>query len=257
MVAPYKKISIQSSHVRRSGFSLLEMAIVIVVIGLIIGAVTATTSFLNSAKMNNMMTESKYYINAFQQFSSLVVTRHSIPGDFNYASSVWPTAVNGDGNGLVRAGATANNSELFGVFQHLSLAGLIKGQYTGATTGGVGTAIAVAGKNIPGSVMDGVGYLFDHPNALDGNVSGDSLYFDGKYAHVLRVAKVTAGGLPSTAFLTPSDAMKIDDKYDDGAPGKGWIRTPNATASSCATSATVYNVSSSSTLCYFIFNMNN
>ncbi len=233
---------------------------VIVVIGLLVGAISATRNFMSNAQLNSLVNESKYYVNAFQQFGQLNTTRHAIPGDFAQAKTIWPAAVdNGDGNGLIRAAATAQNCELFGAFQHLALAGLIRGSFTGksadGTSGASATKQAGIGKNIPQSVMDRVGYYFDHPDALDGNVSGDGVYFDGKYGHVLIVAGATTSAMPDTAFLTPMQTMKIDDKYDDGAPGKGWIRVPNTTAATCALDSITYNTTVDDNLCYLIYNI--
>ena len=266
---------------KNSGFTLLEMSIVLAIIGLLVGGILAGKTFATNSRLNAMVGESRSYINALSQFNDQY---KAIPGYFSTASAWWPDfknstgfnggigADNGDGNGLIRAGAlttTIGNAELFGAFEHLALVGLIPGSYTGATTG-PGTAVATIGTNIPKSVIENVGYVFNHPDATDGNVSGDAVYFDGKYGHVLIVAGATAGGMPSTPFLKPAQALQIDDKYDDGAPGTGWITTskpatsPNTTE--CASSSVntpglpttaVYNVSLSTKLCYLIMNIPN
>ena len=241
-----------------SGFTLIEMAIVLVIIGLLVGGVLQGQTFLNNAKLNAMMTESKGYINAFNQF---IATKHAVPGDYSSINTGVATQHYGDGNGVIRAGATPNTGELFGAFEHLAKAGLIPGSYTGVTGSG-GTAVAVPGVNIPQSTaLSNATYLFNHPDALDGNVSGDTTYFNGKYGHVLTVAGNTAGGLPSTGIVTPVQALAIDDKYDDGAPGTGWITVKKPAAANttdCAndvTTTAAYNTALTTKVCYFFLNI--
>jgi len=243
----------------RAGFSLLEMAIVITIIGLIVGAVVGGREFMRNAELTTLMNESKFYINQFNQFQT---NYSAVAGDMANASVVWPvTAHNGDGNGLVRAAAAANTVEVFYTFEHLSLAGLITGSYSGATTGGGGTYYATIGTNVPTSIVSGVTYLFDHPDALDGNVSADALYFDGLYPNVLRVAAVGANALPAMPILSPRDALQSDLKFDDGIPNTGWIVTPKSSAlANCTTGAGPYAYDSTGTnannkTCYFILRM--
>jgi hypothetical protein len=88
--------------------------------------------------------------------------------------------------------------------------------------------------------MDRVAFIFDHPDATDGAVSGDGLYFDGFYGNILRVAGLNANAtsIPDQAFLTPAQAYQVDEKFDDGQPGLGNIVVPISTAlANCASSA--------------------
>ncbi len=227
---------------KKEAFTLVEMSIVIVIIGIIVGSILGGRSYIRNAELNTVMNESKYYINQFNQFQSIY---GAVPGDMATANLVWPGAAsNGDGNGIIRAATLANTAEIFYAFAHLANASLINGSYTGATVGGVGTFDARIGTNVPNGKVIGITYIFDHPDATDGNVSGDAFYFDGLYGNVLRVAghAASAAGLPATAFLTPKEAYQIDNKFDDGVPATGWVLPPNRTAqANCTTASGVYD----------------
>lgn len=252
---------------RHRGFTLMEMTIVIVIIGLLMGGMVTARGFLKNSQYTTMMNETKYYINAFGQFQGKY---QSVPGDMPNADTIWTGAANGDGNGFLRTTATCDSVtnaaackplEIFGAFQHLAKAGLITGNFTG-TSAGAGT-LARGNVNVPGSSVQDVTYIFDHPDSLRGNVTGgtDPLYFNGIYFHVLRVASMSALGtalqpeLPKGVFLTPKEAFQIDSKYDDGIPDTGSVLTPNATAlPNCTAGAApaTYNVANRTAACNLI-----
>lgn len=242
----------------RAGFTLLELSIVLAIVGLIAGAIVGTQSYLRATALSTTVQEAQYYMDAFDQFQS---TYGAVPGDMSTASSVWTSASNGDGNGLIRA-VSSNNAEYFYAFQHLMKSELITGYFSGATGAG-GSADAVIGTNIPASTLDDVGYFFDHPDNASGIVaSGDALYFEGLYGHVLRIAATYASDttMPTQYFITPKEGYELDAKYDDGMPGQGDILTPEqSTAGNCSTSDTPassnYNVTNNEKSCYFIMKL--
>lgn len=247
---------------RHYGFTLIEMSVVIVIVGLLLGAVVIGRGYIKNGELNAIITESRYYINAFGQFREKY---NAPPGDMANASQFWSGAINGDGNGRIRAGSTLRPLEVFQSFQHLVGATLIEGRYTGTTTGGAGTVYARIGTNVPRAAMTGVTYIFDHPNALDGNIDtaaglGDAYYFDGLYSHILRVAAIATSenGLPGGVFLTPAEALELDTKYDDSIPGNGWIMTPK-TLSDCVTSSdpavAAYNTAVTDPACNFVLRL--
>lgn len=235
---------------RFKAFTLLELSIVITIIALIAGGIVTGRTFIRNAEIATMMNEAKSYMTAFARFQEQY---NAIPGDISTASTIWTGAANGDGNGMIRAG-TANDVEMFIAFQHLARAGFMEGTYSGA-----GTA-TVAGVNTPRSSITNVTYLFDHPNQMDGGVSGDGYYFDGLYGHVLFVGSVYTVSpplRPAYGFLKPEEAMSLDIKFDDGNPGLGAIVTPKQSAlANCVTSdvaaSAAYDMSQAGNNCILI-----
>ena len=49
-------------------FSLVEMSIVLVIIGLLVGGLVVGRSFIKNAELSTMMNEAKFYMNSFGQF---------------------------------------------------------------------------------------------------------------------------------------------------------------------------------------------
>jgi prepilin-type N-terminal cleavage/methylation domain-containing protein len=77
------------SHARK-GFTLVELAIVLVVIGLLIGGVLVAQSMIQSAKINQLVSALGQYETATRNFKT---TYNQIPGD----SSFFTPAGNNDG----------------------------------------------------------------------------------------------------------------------------------------------------------------
>jgi len=111
----------------QSGFTLIEIAIVLVIIGLLLGGVLKGQELINSAKVKNLAGDFKnipVFIYGYQdKFKAL-------PGDDITATShVGATATNGSGNGIIGGkwlpAAPGDESSLF--WQHVRLAGLAAG----------------------------------------------------------------------------------------------------------------------------------
>ncbi len=236
-------------HFRLRAFSLLEMSVVLTIIALLVGGVLTAQSYISNAKLAGLMVESKYYIAAWNQFQEKYNT---IPGDMGTAADIWPSATNGDGSGQLTNAARALKTTTLGplyipevlyTFQHLGLSGMIDGGYSGASPVDVdGLFIVSPGVNVPKSTWEGAIYLFDHPNAADGDLSADNMYYDGFYGHVLYIGGrgAPAIGMPNQPILSPEQAYSLDTKYDDGKPGTGNVLAPKNTyfsPSACTDSA--------------------
>lgn len=83
------------------GFTLVELSIIIIIIGLLIAGVAAGANLIKQAQLNSIIIESRTYMTALGVFKSRY---NYYPGDFPYATNYWPTApsvANGNGNGLI------------------------------------------------------------------------------------------------------------------------------------------------------------
>lgn len=184
------------------GFTLVELSIVIVIIGLIISGVTAGASLVKGAQLRHIVTDVNTYTSALNAFR---LQYNALPGDIANASSYWGGATNGDGNRIIDP---ANNEDMY-AWKHLVLAGLIPGNYTGVTAG---NPSRLAGTNIPrASYKNGVGFNFWYQTGIYGRTQHSIVIYD----------PVRAVGVADT--VKPVDAMAIDTKMDDGVPNKGVV----------------------------------
>lgn len=122
----------------KKGFTLVELAIVLVIIGLLIGGILAAQSMIDTAKVQRLIRNIGQYEIAINNFRQ---TYRFYPGDDPYFTPP------GDGDDTLNFGAAGNmicnppysNSETFHSFAHLSQAQMIKGNYvpdTPTTCGG-------------------------------------------------------------------------------------------------------------------------
>lgn len=188
------------------GFTLLELSIVMVIIGLIIGGITVGQDLVRAAEIGAVVNEANKYKVAFNTFK---LKYNAVPGDMDNAQSYWTSCIdagadtcNGDGNGKVETSKETRRG-----WQHLSLSEIIPGQYTGFWNGGV-----TAGENYPGSIY-GKDSVYDF--TYTGTVN----------SHIVIWGKVRSDqGSARSSIIAQEYARIIEDKYDDGDPHRGHIR---------------------------------
>jgi prepilin-type N-terminal cleavage/methylation domain-containing protein len=222
----------------RSGFTLIELSIVLVIIGLIVGGVLVGRDMIRQAEIRSMISDIERYITATNTFR---IKYNCLPGDCPSATQWWGTVgsdctIQGtgtqtaDGNG---DGMATTWCESFRFWQQLSNAEMIKEKLTGVAGGG-GVDDAIAGTNVP-RLAPSVGISATIGGAT-GTIVGTPGYYDGYYGNTFDIGKDT-GNYTSAAFLRPSELKNIDTKMDDGNPGTGVVRprTPSI-APTCTSS---------------------
>lgn len=191
---------------RQGGFTLVEIAIVLMIIGLLIGGILRGQELIQSARVRNIIDQKSAIQTAYIGFLDRY---RMLPGDLTAAQ------VGVVGNGAVASTAvlagtgtiTATESILF--FQNLTASGFLS---CGAcmTVNGAG---AVNIDNSPISVYGEAiraGHLFSSSAA-----TGD--WFDPTN-NLLRMVVYTGASVPSQLLA------EVDRKADDGRPGTGQLR---------------------------------
>jgi prepilin-type N-terminal cleavage/methylation domain-containing protein len=122
---------------KQSGFTLIEIAIVLVIIGLLLGGVLKGQELITSARVRNIISQQDGVKAAFYGF---VDRYRAYPGDYLIASAQanipgCGTCSGGNNNGQITANgvAGATTDEQIAVWEHLSRAGFINGSYTYGT----------------------------------------------------------------------------------------------------------------------------
>jgi prepilin-type N-terminal cleavage/methylation domain-containing protein len=125
----------------QKGFTLVEMAIVLVIIGLLLGGVLKGQELIKNAKVKGIAND----VNAVSSAMNGYQDRYrALPGDDAQATlHVNANAINGNGNGLVE-GAIGAAGESLEFFHHLSFAKLMSPAISANTiTSSFGTPMAV------------------------------------------------------------------------------------------------------------------
>ncbi|MDR1227846.1 MAG: prepilin-type N-terminal cleavage/methylation domain-containing protein [Azoarcus sp.] len=181
---------------RQSGFTLVEISIVLVIVGLLLGGVLKGQELIDSAKTKNLAQDFRsvpMFINTYQDIF------HALPGDDSRARShVCPASdtactVNGNANGSIGGNwndETGAGSEAIYFWQHIRLANLAAGATSiadpdflplnsvggrlGIQTGGATAPLGISGNyiicsaGIPGKIVRQLDGMLDDGNPATG-----------------------------------------------------------------------------------------
>lgn len=233
----------------KHGFSLVELSIVLVILGLLTGGILAGQSLIRAAELRSVSTELSKYKAAYNSFRDKYF---AFPGDMANATKFWGSTpacpgtagtgtqtCNGDGDGAIAETTTTANhyAENFTFWQHLANAGLIEGSYTGRI--GPAGIYDSSRDNVPASKLpNGLWFAFAWNTTFSGTAQFDGSYQD----NMLQFGASSGGsGSPGNVLLKPEELWNIDSKLDDGKPAFGRIRGRFWAGCTTATASTQTN----------------
>ena len=233
----------------RHAFSLVELSIVLVILGLLVGGVLSGQSLIRASELRSVTEEYARYSTAIGAFRDKYF---ALPGDMaNAASFGWKdgagvTVGNGSGDGQINETAAVGTNEISLFWVELAAAGLIEGSYTAVagitmtpTTNVPLAKISAASWNVIGLGTVLPSGVASYTNAT---APAASTFYAQNYGNAFLFGSGTNAQLPG-GIMKSEEAWNIDTKMDDGKPDTGTVTTlesqGNATAGSgCGNLAT-------------------
>ncbi len=251
----------KTSSSKKSAFSLIELSIVLIIIGLLIAGITGGASLIKSSELRSVMGEARGYavaVNAFYtQFNGL-------PGDYSNNGVGIGAGLAGDNDGAIEyfntqtATTTLTASESSNAWATLKATGGID------TITNTGAPVAATtqpsfGVTAPASKIKASGWVFDYRvlpeyNGLAANQN--VVILTGTMITASTAGAITPAGngsVPlvaltaannSAAAINGADALSIDNKLDDGLANYGKVRGLNPATVSATAATTCYTQAS-------------
>ncbi len=247
----------------QKAFSLVELSIVLVILGLLTGGILAGQSLIRASELRSVTTQYSNYVSSVQSFRDKYF---ALPGDMPNATRFWGVAnatpatcrttastsaltCDGDGSGVIAD--TTGSTEHYRFWQHLANAGLIEGSYSGITQGSTATSSTSA--NSPaGKISSTLWFTYNWGAPQSGNAA----WFDGIYGNRLSIGGTNLNGEPANGIFRPEEVWNIDTKMDDGKPGLGKVMTQWPTCTGATSSSVTdadYALTTTTPSCFIIF----
>lgn len=247
-----------------AGFTLIELSIVLVIIGLLVGGVLVGRDLIKAAEIRATISQIQKYTAAVNTFR---LKYGFLPGDIPYSQATAFglfsfTGVNagttgmGDGNGQIDGSISSCTGEMLAFWRHLSEANLVDGAFgvngnsaIDPTTGGTAAAVTLntMTQSLPVAKL-GYGATFLPAWTILQGLGNKNAFVIMQWTQV-----GVAACLNTPIAIPPIIVSQIDSKIDDGLPVSGSVQAQNAgpptpTAGACvwgAGTTWAYNTSAS------------
>ena len=204
---------------KQSGFTLVEIAIVLVIIGLLLGGILKGQELINSARVRNIADQNSGVQAAYFGF---IDRYRQVPGDMTTAAATPALGVTVNTGGNANSRVDNTFAEAAAVWEHLARSNFIAGGFTPATA--VPTSEATYSAVAPINAFNGSLILTRNQG------------FSGPRSNRLN--------LHMGINVPVSIARELDLKIDDGSPNTGVLRmtVPDGTSTTFDTVSFVSNV---------------
>ena len=191
----------------QKGFTLIEISIVLVIVGRILGGVLKGQALIDSARVRSVVNDINGIRAAWYGFQDRF---HALPGDYPSASTtIADDAKDGDGDGNINT-----TQEIASVWRHLSESGFISGAFDGvAANAGNLEDTACSSASCPQNPFYGF-YKITTAKKASGVATSSNEFFTG-------------GQIPSSVLF------QVDNKIDDGKATSGLFRVHADSESDC------------------------
>ncbi|MES2676839.1 MAG: prepilin-type N-terminal cleavage/methylation domain-containing protein [Pseudomonadota bacterium] len=267
---------------KRKAFSLIELSIVLIIIGLLVAGVTGGASLIKNAELRGVASEARGYQTAVNSFYAKY---SGLPGDFPTAigaSTTSPsTVIVGNNDGLISFVAGIAGVDAVGRLESntawlmLKNDNFVNDSFTpGATDLAGSTPFTVAltgGTNVPASKSRNGAWTFDNitvgsttqnvvilfggssnPLATTAPVTGTAYNMTTVAADNAALTAATSASATGNAQLLATDALSIDSKVDDGLANSGKVSALLNTSNNCSNAA-VYTTATAYKACALAF----
>lgn len=241
----------------KHGFSLVELSIVLVILGLLTGGILAGQSLIQSAETRKITTDITKFATAARTFRDKYMAD---PGDMPNATKFWgatdpdktvcrvtpgtgTNTCDGDGNGQVGQPWPEQYETLF-IWKHLANAGLVAGNLTGVTYNPAYRMGHMPGVNCPmGPDPSSCFGMFEGGTQLPGH----AYMWPGNYGLMIEYGNASGNWDPAVPGVSAHRTWNIDTKLDDGKPGTGRVITRAGAAQPECTAETNTNNAATAT----------
>lgn len=222
----------------------MELAIVLVIIGLLVGGILIGQDMIRQAAMRRMVSYAHQIESATQTFRTKY---NGIPGDINNATTLWGThaacgaiayatapttgTCNGNGDGFIMPKSTPifAYNEPGAFWEQLAYAGLIEGgqgSFNGYSAGWWPNTSSGGPNGSPSSDVANNAYW----SVLYYDATGFA-YTSFRPGHWLWLTGYTSAFPQDCGYnnvMTVAEMKSVEEKFDDGKPASGNIAVPNS-----------------------------